>query len=565
MYTQEEQEKEDQVLKKGQENPPRIRTTSEQMERIPFVKILEEADEKTKTTTASGKIQIYDSIKVKFGGESLSEAFSNLEGASMQVCLVLFNLLFPDMRQALETIASIPLKTLQSTESALTYLGALIKSGIAAESDSGVVYVMGNTNVGKSSLVNTFVRFMKSPFEKPVSVLTQDHEALRETQVMEIYNDVQFKKALKLNIGLEPTSENPQVQMMNFKEPGGHGSETKRLKLRLIDFGGHTEYFTCSSLFMISSGVFLICFDGCLLLSKNIGDHYYSWVGCYIDLINDVSIGSNIKPKIMLAVTKLNSIEGGPSEEVNKACEDILRRARKHLVGMESKNPIYLADEVLQTSSKYVTEQNMIMMYRKFEALCSDKAVNNKPAGATPAEYHHVLDEFKDEAFFMLEEFSEAHKRVRAEVRGVDNISEEQLEMFEKFKEVIQDMHAAKFEDDIDKATGVKKKLVEQVAEEEHTDSEESLDGSLILEPEEATKLGETKTFQTLVNLPIEISGSEEDIDSKPGTILEDDTRKVLEYFQADNTILWFDGIENLRDTVIPKPMTLIKSFRWII
>ena len=185
MYTQEEQEKEDQVLKKGQENPPRIRTTSEQMERIPFVKILEEADEKTKTTTASGKIQIYDSIKVKFGGESLSEAFSNLEGASMQVCLVLFNLLFPEMRQALETIASIPLKTLQSTDSALTYLGALIKSGIAAESDSGVVYVMGNTNVGKSSLVNTFVRFMKSPFEKPVSVLTQDHEALRETQVME--------------------------------------------------------------------------------------------------------------------------------------------------------------------------------------------------------------------------------------------------------------------------------------------------------------------------------------------------------------------------------------------
>ena len=92
---------------------------------------------------------------------------------------MLLNLIMPDMSQKLQKLASIPLKNYKITRSALGYLEAVIKSGIAAEADSGVVYVMGNTNVGKSSLVNTLVRFMENPSDDPVPFLTQNGRSLR--------------------------------------------------------------------------------------------------------------------------------------------------------------------------------------------------------------------------------------------------------------------------------------------------------------------------------------------------------------------------------------------------
>ena len=53
-----------------------------------------------------------------------------------------------------------------------------------------------------------------------------------------------------------------------------------------------------------TSGVFLICFDSELLLFKDVDDKFYGLIGCYLDLINDVSLGSQVKPKIMLVLTK---------------------------------------------------------------------------------------------------------------------------------------------------------------------------------------------------------------------------------------------------------------------
>ena len=66
--------------------------------------------------------------------------------------------MMPDMSPKLQKLASIPLRNYKITRSALGCLEVVIKSGIADEADSGVVYVMENTNVGKLSLVNTLVR-----------------------------------------------------------------------------------------------------------------------------------------------------------------------------------------------------------------------------------------------------------------------------------------------------------------------------------------------------------------------------------------------------------------------
>ena len=57
------------------------------------------------------------------------------------------------------------------------------------------------------------------------------------------------------------------------------------------------------------------------------------------------------------------------------------------------------------------------------------------------------------------------------------------------------------------------------------------------------------------------------EIEKLPPTeaVLEEDTKDVLTYFQGNNTLLWFDEIPALRDTIIPQPMTLIKAFRRVI
>ena len=78
---------------------------------------------------------------------------------------------------------------------------------------------MGNTNAGKSSLVNTFVRFMDNPSERPVSVLTQDHLDLKETEVTEIYDTAQLPGAQKLDVTLKTIDEESKVQLVSFSDP----------------------------------------------------------------------------------------------------------------------------------------------------------------------------------------------------------------------------------------------------------------------------------------------------------------------------------------------------------
>ena len=53
------------------------------------------------------------------------------------------------------------------------FITALIKSGVAAEVERGLIFVVGNSGVGKTSLVNTLDHFVKNPTENPESKLTK--------------------------------------------------------------------------------------------------------------------------------------------------------------------------------------------------------------------------------------------------------------------------------------------------------------------------------------------------------------------------------------------------------
>ena len=397
-----------------------------------FKKLMQEAEDMSKQLQESFKGP-YEAIKEKFHGQSITEAFTRLKGLPQQVCLLTLSLLFPELSTKLSNLASIPLSKFTLTKDAIVYLDALIKSGVAADVERGVVFIMGKSGVGKSSFANTFKRFIENPGENPISVLTENNKQLLETQVLEVYDEIHLQQTKKLAINLESLSS--KVKLVNFKEDevsNDELSKRKQLKLQLLDFGGQHEYRSCLSLFMSSSGVILICFDSSKLTTENAEEQYYSSVGSYIDFLRETAIGSKIQPKIMLVATKYKK-----TKESIKTCDKVLELAKAHVKSLETETPIILVNEVLKTCSEEVTKEMLEEQYVKLSTLCTDEQINEKQTGTTPAEWFNVLDKIKPSTHLTFNKFVEVYKKVKQETKGATNISNEDLGDLKKFREIV--------------------------------------------------------------------------------------------------------------------------------
>ena len=82
--------------------------------------------------------------------------------------------------------------------------------------------------------------------------LSGEHTELLETEILEVYDKVSLAHNKELLVSLKEFGENAtKIDLLDSKgilKKGGERKETKKLNLKLIDMGGHQEYYSCSTL-----------------------------------------------------------------------------------------------------------------------------------------------------------------------------------------------------------------------------------------------------------------------------------------------------------------------------
>ena len=88
-------------------------------------------------------MKIVEAIKVVLREEENSK--TDETKLLQQIILTIMNLEHPDQASKVSTEANIPLLGFHTPNEVLSYLDAVIRSGISAEQKSGTIFLMGNT------------------------------------------------------------------------------------------------------------------------------------------------------------------------------------------------------------------------------------------------------------------------------------------------------------------------------------------------------------------------------------------------------------------------------------
>ena len=144
----------------------------------------------------------------------------------------------PDFEKSFQSLETIPLDRFSNPKEVLTFVDALIDSGMAAQVERGLIFVLGNTNTGKTSLVNTFKSFVENPSKEPTSVLTKPGDDLIETQVLELYDNLSLEQEKKFKVELSSISGAPTlVRIEEVEDSAANESKEEGLQLKIVDLG----------------------------------------------------------------------------------------------------------------------------------------------------------------------------------------------------------------------------------------------------------------------------------------------------------------------------------------
>ena len=110
--------------------------------------------------------------------------------------------------------------------------------------------------VGKSSLANTFARYLRHPKDIPTPMLTQDNPDLLCTQVMQLYDGLSIDKMKDLSVQVEELTPSVKLVKLESNVKVGRRQRIKNklvslytrapaetaeeFQLKMVDIGGHT-------------------------------------------------------------------------------------------------------------------------------------------------------------------------------------------------------------------------------------------------------------------------------------------------------------------------------------
>ena len=412
--------------------------------------VLNDIDDMMGDTTAADyhETKMCQMIKDEFKADSFTDLFTSFHGIQKEVGLMVLQQAVPRLSKVLNKISKLPLDKFQDRRTISNYLGAVIKSGVAANFDYGIVFLVGNTGVGKSSLANTLKAYLEQPSDNPSPILAGEgkHKDLIETQVLQVYPEVPFHRDDKLSIKV--TSKEGEPDLVDFVEESNSDSQTtiedkQSMKIRIVDMGGHQEYYASSSLFFSTSGLFLVCFKSSLLERlDDLGDEYYGHLGTFVDLVSQTSTRPGMKLKIALV-----GMQGDSSQGSLESRAKLLEITKNHLCREIKKNnlndisaKLFLVNEVFMTSSKVVFREVLEKLQKKVALLCSDNRLKMASNEIRPFSWHKFLDRITQFPQMTLEGAKFWWEQEEESGEVPQNITPEETETLESFLKVISMM-----------------------------------------------------------------------------------------------------------------------------
>ena len=451
---------------------------------------------------------------------------------------------------------AMPVDSFTSYEDISLYISGLLTSGVD-ETLRAMIFIVGNTKVGKTSTMRTMQRFCQGVPKEDMPFLTDDpenHEYF-ETQVLEVINDVVMKDSGDEEVALLDFKD---IKMARFRKKQSNSTMASEVVVNVYDAGGQKEYFIASALFMKERVTFLVAFDGLDMQmtqvdGKVVSIKYQQTIGTYIDLICQ-----NCKnPCIQLLATKMDSMDGSE----RGLWKDIWNKVADHLNSFSDETrQIVLASEILNISARVISESQMKKIVSRTASLLLSEEITDLPKSGIPRLWTAVT--------------SDNNSRIKV------NISElqDKLDQLHKSPASFEDKNSIEILTEL-RDICKKQQVIEGQAslQEEVISKPEELDlpsGADVVQKEEihsTNKQGESsiskkqkKKKDRKLMQAMDVFEMDE-LQSIPQIVLSEELALILRTFNTLGNIIWFPKNKTMMNFIIPNPMDLTKTMRCVI
>ena len=315
---------------------------------------------------------------------------------------------------------------------------------------------------------------------------------------------------------------------------------------------------------MASTGLFLVCFDSSSLQYELAGKEYYSRVGTYLDLVNQTAAIAGIKPKIMLVATKVEDLDG-----CQESLDKILSLAKGQLTSISSES--FLVDKILKTSSKVVCKEAFEDMYFRIFTLCTADELRSRPKEAIPTSWYLLLAALKNLSQTTVDQVIQMLQQIKSENGGPSTTPKDVLESLERLRDVLMyltEVNNSKSEKEPVKPTASN---ISPNRNPEYTTGK--IDSEIeVLAVSSTHNNGEMQRVKSIDVEEVRSRETSYDEQSNGETVstcydeqLKCETITALEFLKGNGELLFYPNNPDLSETVITRPMDLVRSLRTVI